>query len=99
MHRPSRCAAVPPTTLSTAKADVGRRAAGLQEAGGSPPLAMHLYQLNPRALAATNWLREGSVASDWWQMPTEDGARPAPEHTSGEGRRSSIHKLSYAANH
>eukprot|EP00873_Tetraselmis_striata_P017631 jgi/Tetstr1/437895/TSEL_026526.t1 len=46
----------------------------VMEAGGSPPLAMHLYQLNPRALAATNWLREGSVASDWWQMPTEDGS-------------------------
>lgn len=44
------------------------------ETGGSPPLAMHLYQLNARAVAASNWLREGAVASDWWQMPAEEGA-------------------------
>lgn len=39
--------------------------------GKDLPLAMQPWQLGASAAAASGWLREGAITSDWWQMPQE----------------------------
>ena len=41
---------------------------------------MQPWDISASAAAAIDWLREGAVVTDWWQMPQEEGmqARDLP---------------------